>query len=350
MASCDIIVIDCSKSADVKRLKHYRELEKRQHDKFTRYLTLDKYGCRNKHYTYYIAVKPASLNDEEQLCGVAQTSYGKHYLEVNYLTSRAATDSGYKGVGTKILNAIINHNKDDPRLFGVLLISATEATGFYLKYGFKHFNDEGSYMFYPFKAYTEFVYHSDKMRKEHLNLAIEMSDINTVQTLLDKGIVVLNSSMVQFNRESELGNKLIYISPFLVEHFYKYLDIDEYDFYKYYIEGNDIYMAIAFLKQNKDYVHIIPNNESIINLTTRIHNGRTVERFIQVLYDSRFRFDESLLHHLIYHKNPSLEAIKLVIKSGVKLNLDDLEDLGDESDRAVRRGEVMKEAYNLLSA
>jgi hypothetical protein len=48
MSNCDIIILDCSRSSDLKRLKHLQKIEREQKSHFTYFLTLNELGVNQK--------------------------------------------------------------------------------------------------------------------------------------------------------------------------------------------------------------------------------------------------------------------------------------------------------------
>jgi predicted GNAT family N-acyltransferase len=316
MSNCNVTILDCSRAADLKRLKHFQKIEREQKSHFTRYLTLDSYGCKQKDLIYFIAVKPATLTEKEQLCGVAQTELsGLNTVHVNYLTSRAATDSSYRGVGTMLLNAVINLYKDDPRIFGINLTAVSSAVPFYLKFGFKPNGEDTGDMFYPLERYYKFEHYDKQTMINHIKLAIERKDRDLLDDILYEENLRLRD-IVQTNAgKRTTDKKFIYMSIFLIENYFNQLYIDNELFYTFY-EEEDYNSVIALIKRNPSFIKMLDEND--ITYIIKNLGRRTFISFLQTLSDGKYKFTEDQLKYVIENK-PNQEAIKIMYNTGIKL-------------------------------
>jgi len=316
MSNCNVTILDCSRAADLKRLKHFQKIEREQKSHFTRFLTLDSYGCKQKDLIYFIAVKPATLTEKEQLCGVTQTELsGLNTVNVNYLTSRAATDSSYRGVGTMLLNAVINLYKDDPRIFGINLTAVSSAVPFYLKFGFKPNGDDTGDMFYPLERYYKFEHYDKQTMINHIKLAIERRDRDLLDDILyEENLRLID--IVQTNAHKRTTDKkFIYMSIFLIENYFNQLDIDDDLFYTFY-EEEDYNSVIALIKRNPSFIKMLDEND--ITYIIKQVGRRTFMSFLQALADGKYKFTEDQLKYVIENK-PNQEAIKIMYNTGIKL-------------------------------
>lgn len=316
MSNCNVTILDCSRAADLKRLKHFQKIEREQKSNFTRYLTLDSYGCKQKDLIYFIAVKPATLTEKEQLCGVAQTELsGLNTVNVNYLTSRAATDPSYKGVGTMLLNAVINLYKDDPRIFGINLTAVSSAVPFYLKFGFKPNGDDTGDMFYPFERYYKFEHYDKQTMINHIKLAIQRRDRDLLDDILYEENLRL-TDIVQTNAHKRTTDKkFIYMSIFLIENYFNQLDIDNELFYTFY-EEEEYAIVTALIKRNPSFIKMLDEND--ITYIIKNSGRRAFMSFLQALADGKYKFTEDQLKYVIANK-PNVEAIKIMYNTGIKL-------------------------------
>lgn len=317
MSNCNVTILNCSRADDLKRLKRFQKIEREQKSHFTRFLTLDSYGCKRKDLIYFIAVKPASLNNpKEQLCGVAQTELsGLNTVNVNYLTSRAATDASYRGVGTMLLNAVINLYKDDPRIFGINLSAVSSAVPFYLKFGFKPNGDDTGDMFYPLERYYKFEHYDKQTMINHIKLAIERRDRDLLDDILyEENLRLID--IVQTNAHKRTTDKkFIYMSIFLIENYFNQLDIDDDLFYTFY-EEEDYNSVIALIKRNPSFIKMLDEND--ITYIIKQVGRRTFMSFLQALADGKYKFTEDQLKYVIENK-PNQEAIKIMYNTGIKL-------------------------------
>lgn len=316
MSNCLVTILDCSRAADLKRLKHFQKIEREQKSHFTRFLTLDSYGCKQKDLIYFIAVKPATLTEKEQLCGVAQTELsGLNTVNVNYLTSRAATDSSYRGVGTMLLNAVINLYKDDPRIFGINLTAASDAVPFYLKFGFKPNGDDTSDMFYSFERYYKFEHYDKEMMKNHIKLAIARRDRDLLDDILyEENLRLIDIVQTNANKR-RTDKKFIGMSVFLIENYFNQLYIDDYLFYTFYKEDEHT-IVIALIKRNPSFIKMLDENDIIYMIEQS--GRRSLISLLQNLSDAKYKFTEKQLKYVIEHK-PNEQAIKIMYNTGIKL-------------------------------
>jgi hypothetical protein len=354
MSFCNIKIIDCSNKLHLNRLEQLKKIEDEQKSQFGRYLTLNKDGCNNKNLLYFVSVKPATNKESEQLCGVAQTETRKNLVYVNYLTSRAAKDKAYKGVGTNLLNAIIEYHKDNPKLLGVSLESATDAINFYLKYGFKSNPQDKSDMFYDFPRYRKEINlkNEDKqMIKNHFLLALERNDLSTIDELVEFHSINLKE-IIEFDPTKDLtDNKYSYINEFLIKHYDDDMAIDELTFRKY-VEDNNVNVICAYLNNSRKYIidyKAFINPDDIINIINNTSMRETSYLF-ECLYYSKYKFNKKILNTLINVKYPSKDAILFVMKSGVIItDRDQLEEIEELAETYKLKYEVYQTVYDFSS-
>jgi hypothetical protein len=316
MSNCNIIILDCSNKEHLKLLKKYQKIESLQKSHFTKFLTLDADGCRNKKFIYFIATKPKTDTEEEQLCGVAQTQIIKkeEIVVINYLTSRAATDNSYKGTGTKIINKVTEYfTLNYPSLLGIELESAADAIEFYRKYGFINLSDsDETEMFYPFETY-----YKSNNKKAILNIANRINDKKTIDELIKNGLKL--NKVVEPDLDMELDDyKYTNVTPFLVQNYFNQVKVDGNDFRDFYVENNQIDIIIPYIYHDVNYMKFI-NIKDIINFIKNVKDQKTIYKLLDVIYYSGYKFNEEILKSLLDQKILNKDAIKLVITSGTKI-------------------------------
>ena len=333
MSNCLVTILNCSRASDLKRLKKFQKIEKEQKSHFTRFLTLNSDGCSNKDLIYFIAVRPATITEPQQLCGVAQTELsGINTVNVNFLTSRAATDSNYKGVGTMLLDAVAKFYKSDPRLFGIHLTAVRTAVPFYLKYGFKQNGEDYSDMFYPFDTYYKFDHYDTNMRNSHIRLAIRRKDRDTLDEILYQDNLHLKDIVQTNPHKRRTDKKFLYLNEFLIDQYFNQLDIDGYIFSSF-IDEQEYDIAMALLNRNKNFINYI--DDDYVKQMIKHTRGRTLTEFIIALSDAGYQFNEPLFKQLVNSRNVSKEAINAMYGNGIEL-----------TDRAF--AEEIEEEYEIL--
>jgi len=336
MSNCNIIVLRCDDKNDLKLLERLKQIEDKQKSYFLDFLTLKKYGCRKDKYIYFISLKPSSDIEEEQLCGVCQTHINKenNTISINYLTSRAATDINYKGVGTKLLNSVIDYCKIHyQNLIGIELISADEALYFYDKYGFISSNNNKFFKFYPFEIYIKRL---DK--KNVLNMANQLEDKNTIDKLIKDGINLKET--VELDPATSLtGNKYTVISVFLLKNYYNDLKVNDENVYNYYIMNKKLNIIEFYLRKDNKYLRFI-NEKTIIDIINS--NIYIPPSFIEQLYISNFKFTEKILSTLLEKDFINKNIIEIIINSGVKIT--DKKDLTKIKEKYIN----LEDKYNFI--
>jgi len=342
MSNCNIIILDCSRSTDLKRLKHFQKIEREQKSHFTNFLTLDEMGCQTKDIIYFIAIKQDS--DNEQLCGVAQTEITKHVVNVNYLTSRAATDKSYKGTGTKILDAIVKLYKDDPRFVGIKLSAVESAENFYINYGFKPATDDPSFMFYPFAPYNTLQNYNKEMLKMSIKVAAYLGDKKTLDNLLINNNISLRDIIQTDSNKQRTNTKYVYLNKFLIDNYFNELDIHGGVFYDY-VRKEDYNMMLYLLNKNPEFIDILDDYN--IREIIRNSGGPRLANILKGLHNAGYKYNEELLMYLIKTR-PNEEAIKVMYGSGIKLtNRDFILEYEDELFDLERRYKAIKAAVDI---
>jgi hypothetical protein len=342
MSNCDIIILDCSRSSDLKRLKHLQKIEREQKSHFTYFLTLNEWGCKSKDIIYFIAIKQDSNN--EQLCGVAQTESTKHVVSVNYLTSRAATDKSYKGTGTKLLDAIVKLYKDDPRFLGIKLSAVESAEKFYINYGFKPATDDPSFMFYPFAPYNTLQNYNKKMLKTHLKISVFSGDKKTLDNLLIKNNISLRDIIQTNNTKPRTNTKYIYLNKFLIENYFNELDIHGGIFYDN-VKQENYDMMLYLLNKNPEFIDILDDYN--IKEIIRNSGGPSLTNILKELHNAGYKYNEELLMYLIKIR-PNEAAIKAMYGSGIKLtNREFILEYQDELFDLEKRYKALKAAVDI---
>jgi len=347
MSNCLVTILNCSRASDLKRLKNFQKIEREQRSHFTRFLTLNSDGCDNKYLIYFIAVRPATITEPQQLCGVAQTDLGEfNTVEVNFLTSRAATDPNYKGVGTMLLDAVAKFYKTDPRLFGIHLTAVRNAVPFYLKYGFKQNGEDYSDMFYLFDTYYKFDHYDTKMRNSHIRLAIRRKDRDTLDEILYQDQLHLKD-IVQINPHKRLKDKqFLYLNEFLIDNYFNQLDIDGYIFSSF-IDEQEYDIAMALLNRNKNFINYIDDDD--VKHMIKRSRGKTLTEIIVALADAGYKFNEQLFKQLINSRTVRKEAINAMYGNGIELT-DRLfaEEIEEEYEILKTRFQALETAHNIL--
>jgi hypothetical protein len=346
MSNCLVTILNCSRAADLKRLKNFQKIEREQKSHFTRFLTLNSYGCQTKDLIYFIAVRPATFNEPQQLCGVAQTELsGINTVLVNYLTSRAATDPNYKGVGTMILDAIAKYYKTDPRLFGISLTAVKSAVPFYLKYGFKE-GEDYSDMFYPFDTYYKFDYYDTNMRNSHIRLAIRRKDRDTLDEILYHDNLHLKD-IVQTHSGKRLTDKqFVYLNEFLIDNYFNQLDIDGYTFSRF-LNDEEYDTVMALLNRNRKFIYYLDDDD--VKQMIKHNRGNTLTKIIITLSDAGYEFNEKLFKQLVNSRTVNKDAIIAMYGNGIELTDKSFaEEISEEYDILKKSFEALETAHNIL--
>jgi len=347
MSNCLVTILNCSRASDLKRLKNFQKIEREQKSHFTRFLTLNSDGCENKDLIYFIAVRPATITEPQQLCGVAQTELsGINTVNVNFLTSRAATDPNYKGVGTMLLDAVAKFYKTDPRLFGIHLTAVRTAVPFYLKYGFKQNGEDYSDMFYPFDTYYKFDYYDTNMRNSHIRLAIRRKDRDTLDEILYQEQLYLRDIVQTNPHKRRTDKKFLYLNEFLVDQYFNQLDIDGYIFSSFVDEQEDS-IVIALLNRNEKFINYL-EDEDVKKMIKR-NRGNTLTKIIITLSDAGYQFNEELFKQLINSRTVNKEAINAMYGNGIELT-DRVfaEEIEEEYEILKTRFQALETAHNIL--
>ena len=206
----DIVELVCADENDVKMLSYYQQLEAEQQNEFTEYLSLQRMGCNEEGYHYYIAFN----RDTQTIGGVAITVINNGILQIKFLTTRAGKTRSpvNQGVGTTILNYIVNKvNKQNASCIDdcVLLIQLypdDKAIPFYLKYGFEFlnpYNANDKTMIYNLEI-LKHLDPSSKLASQYLQLFIEFENEDVVRELKAKNYH-LDRSRKQDNLRSLLA-------------------------------------------------------------------------------------------------------------------------------------------------
>ena len=347
MSNCLVTILNCSRASDLKRLKKFQKIEKEQKSHFTRFLTLNSDGCSNKDLIYFIAVRPATMTEPQQLCGVAQTELsGINTVNVNFLTSRAATDSNYKGVGTMLLDAVAKFYKSDPRLFGIHLTAVRTAVPFYLKYGFKQNGEDYSDMFYPFDTYYKFDHYDTNMRNSHIRLAIRRKDRDTLDEILYQDNLHLKDIVQTNPHKRRTDKKFLYLNEFLIDQYFNQLDIDG-NIFSYFVDDEEYSIVIALLNRNEKFINYL-EDEDVKKMIKR-NRGNTLTKIIITLSDAGYQFNEELFKQLINSRTVNKEAINAMYGNGIELT-DRVfaEEIEEEYDILKTRFQALETAHNIL--
>jgi len=347
MSNCLVTILNCSRASDLKRLKHFQKIEKEQKSHFTRFLTLNSDGCENKDLIYFIAVRPATFNEPQQLCGVAQTELsGINTVNVNFLTSRAATDPNYKGAGTIILDAVAKYYKTDPRLFGINLTSVRTAVPFYLKYGFKQNDEDFSDMFYPFDTYYKFDHYNTEMRNSHIRLAIRRKDRDTLDEILYQDNLHLRDIVQTNPHKRRTDKKFLYLNEFLIDQYFNQLNIDGNTF-SYFVEDEEYNIVIALIKRNEKFINYLEDDD--VKKMIKRNRGKMLTEIIVTLANSGYQFNEELFKQLINSRTVNKEAIVAMYGNGLELtDRYFAEEIGEEYEILKMRFEALEAAHNIL--
>lgn len=331
----DIVEINCSKSSDRKLLKVFQTLEEQQKNEFTDYLSLSQ-GCDDENkYVFYVA-----FNDTNQeIGGVCLISEFDGYVEVKYLTSRAAKTKSplYKGIGNLILNYIVN-KYNNGNYFGIFLISDPDAVGFYEKYGFRKMKslkppyDDGFdnyFLTFPIVKDLNIIDSSNAILSNYLNFALifELEDI--ALKLKEKGIVPVSN---------DRKKRLQYLtSRVALKHFVEDLNLTQADF-NIILENNELYFIPYFID-----LGFAITEEEIFNLFKGRITSETVE-IMKSLINQNYQFQIDYINFIgnaAYEQN-NYDALKLCIDLGFlikpKMN----------SDIKIKLENVNK-IYNLIS-
>ena len=347
MSNCLVTILNCSRADDLKRLKRFQKIEREQKSHFTRFLTLNSDGCENKDLIYFIAVRPATITEPQQLCGVAQTELsGINTVNVNYLTSRAATDPNYKGVGTMLLDAVAKFYKSDPRLFGIHLTAVRTAVPFYLKYGFKQNGEDYSDMFYLFDTYYKFEHYDTNMRNSHIRLAIRRKDRDTLDEILYQDNLHLKDIVQTNPHKRRTDKKFLYLNEFLIDQYFNQLDIDG-NIFSYFVDEQEDSIVIALLNRNEKFINYL-EDEDVKKMIKR-NRGNTLTEIIITLSDAGYQFNEELFKQLINSRTVNKEAINAMYGNGIELT-DRVfaEEIEEEYDILKTRFQALEAAHNIL--
>lgn len=186
-AICKVERLDCRIPKDRAKIKKYAQLEHAQKAAFTQYLSLYDIGCKNNNYIFYVAIH------NDTICGVCMTEEVSDFLYVVLLTSRSTSDKElYRGIGRKILHAIINDYKD--KAYGIYLEADRAAVQFYLKMGFLQTANG------IFVKYFDRFYNAINMGQvdEHLfKKLLEFGETGYISQLIHSGIK-LNRKLINY--------------------------------------------------------------------------------------------------------------------------------------------------------
>jgi hypothetical protein len=347
MSNCLVTILNCSRASDLKRLKNFQKIEKEQNSHFTRFLTLNSDGCENKDLIYFIAVRPATFNEPQQLCGVAQTELsGINTVNENFLTSRAATDPNYKGAGTIILDAVAKFYKTDPRLFGINLTSVRTAVPFYLKYGFKQNSEDYSDMFYPFDTYYKFDHYDTKMRNSHIRLAVKTKDRDTLDEILYQDNLHLKDIVQTNPHKRRTDKKFLYLNEFLVDQYFNQLNIDGNTF-SHFVDDQKYNIVIALLNRNKKFINYLEDDD--VKKMIKHTRGRSLNEYIIALSDAGYQFNEELFKQLINTRTVNKEAIVAMYGNGLELTDTAFAEEIEEEYKILKTSfEALEAAHNIL--
>jgi ribosomal protein S18 acetylase RimI-like enzyme len=195
ISNCDIIILHCTNVSDEELLNQVRKLAHRDVNLFKEgYVFELDMACspwNDKEQEYvFVAIQRDKKGNLLEICGFARVVKGArtpNIIELESIATKGHTkDPFYKGVGTMLVNKIVETYSNEQNFLGLHVHSETSSIGFYLKVGFKRLNHSQSRdLFIPFQSYYKTIYLSkdNELYVNHLNIAKQLNDKEIINKL-----------------------------------------------------------------------------------------------------------------------------------------------------------------------